>query len=162
VSEAPAPAAFRIGVVSDTHGELPAAVEDLFAGVDAIVHSGDVGLGHVLDVLEAIAPTTAVSGNMDIGPTAMLPIAANVMLGGVRLLVAHRQRDLAGSLDPVRAGARVAIVGHTHVALIEERDGVLWLNPGSPTSPRGGAPATVAIVTVTPDGQVAAEIVLLP
>lgn len=154
-------AGFRIGIVSDTHGALPDAAEAALAGMDAIVHAGDIGPGCVLDVLGTIAPVTAISGNMDLGPATMLPHATNVVLGGVRFVVAHRERDLAGSLDPVRAGARVAVFGHTHVASIEERDGVLRVNPGSPTAPRGGGPASVAVVTVAPDGAVSAEIVPL-
>jgi len=154
-------AAFRIGVVSDTHGELSNVAEAALAGVDAIVHAGDVGAGFVLDHLGAIAPVTAVSGNMDVGPTALLPLAANVCLGGIRVVAAHRERDLAGSLDPVRAGARVAVFGHTHIAELTERDGVWRVNPGSASAPRGGGPASVAIVTVAEDGAVTAEIVPL-
>jgi putative phosphoesterase len=153
---------FRIGVVSDTHGEVPDPVLDAFAGVDAIVHAGDVGPGCALESLEAIAPVTAVRGNCDLEPVSVLPLAANVVLGGVRILVAHRDRDLAGSLDPVRVGARVAIVGHSHVVGSGERDGVLWVNPGSPSFPRGSEPATVAVITVQEDGSVSAEVVPLP
>jgi putative phosphoesterase len=161
VSEANGTAPFRIGVISDTHGTLPDAVETAFAGVDAIVHAGDVGTGFVLDVLGAIAPVTAVSGNMDLGTTEMLPGAANVRLGGVRVVVAHRERDLAGSLDPMKAGARVAVFGHTHSPSVEERDGVLRVNPGSSSDPRGGSAPSVAIVTVAADGSATAEIVTL-
>ena len=161
MSEPAAPAPYRIGVISDTHGALPDSVEQAFAGVDAIVHAGDVGPGFVLDLLGVIAPVTAVTGNMDLGPTALLPLALNVSLGGIHVIVAHRERDLAGSLDPVRAGARVAVFGHTHVPSIETRDGVLRINPGSPTSPRGGSAPSVAIVTVDPDGAVSGEIVPL-
>jgi putative phosphoesterase len=151
--------AFRIGVISDTHGELPTAVLDAFAGVDAIVHAGDCGTGYVVDELEAIAPVTAVCGNCDLPGSLPYPHVANAVLGGVLFVVAHRDRDLAGSLDPVRAGARVAVVGHSHVAGVGERDGVLWVNPGSPVSPRLGTAASVAIVTVSADGDVSAEIV---
>jgi uncharacterized protein len=160
--ETPASRAFRIGVIADTHGEVPAAVEQAFAGVDAIVHAGDAGSGYALESLEAIAPVTAVCGNCDVGNAALLPVAANVVLGGVRVVVAHRDRDLGGSLDPVRAGARVAIIGHSHVAGVGERDGVLWVNPGSPSFPRGGQPASVALITVAPDGAVDARVVALP
>lgn len=153
---------FRIGVISDTHGEVPDSVEAILAGVDAIVHAGDAGSGYALDLLGAIAPVTAVCGNCDVGSAAELPTAVNVMLGGVRIIVAHRDRDLAGSLDPVRAGARIAIVGHSHVAGVGERDGVLWVNPGSPSFPRGQQPGSVAIITVQPDGGVSAEVVPLP
>lgn len=163
MSDAPVPARpVRIGVISDTHGELPDFVEEAFAGVDAIIHAGDAGSGHVLDVLTAIAPTTAVCGNCDIGQAAMLPIAANIVLGGIRIVVAHRERDLAGSLDPVHAGARIAITGHSHVAAIGERDGVLWVNPGSPSFARGGKPPSVALITVGVGGSVEARIVPLP
>lgn len=158
MSAEPAARPFTIGVVSDTHGELPDAVVGLFAGVDAIVHAGDSGAGYALDLLETIAPVTAVCGNCDVPGAAPLPLAANVELGGVRTVVAHRERDLAGSLDPVRAGARLAIVGHTHVGAIGERNGVLWVNPGSPVHPRGGSPASVAIVTVAPDGGLSARL----
>jgi putative phosphoesterase len=153
--------AFRIGVIADTHGELPAAVEAAFAGVDAIVHAGDVGPGYALETLEAIAPVTAVCGNCDVSAPGALPIAANVMLGGVRVVVAHRDRDLGGSLDPVQAGARVAVIGHSHLAGVGEREGVLWVNPGSPSFPRGNMPPSVAIVTIGADGSVGAEVVAL-
>ena len=153
----------RVGVIGDTHGTLQGSALDALAGVDAILHTGDLGAGTVLDELEAVAPVTLVRGNMDAsGPGARAPLAANVAFGGVRFLVAHRERDLGGSLDPVRAGARVAVSGHTHVASVGERNGVLWVNPGSPSGPRQGSPATVAIVTVAADGSVSAEIVPLP
>ena len=161
MSEVAPCAAYRIGVISDTHGELPDAVEIAFEGVDAIVHAGDVGTGFVLDLLGAIAPTTAVSGNADYAEGPSMPLVANVRLGGVRVVVAHRERDLAGSLDPVRAGARIAIFGHTHVPSLEMRDGVLRVNPGSATQPREGSVGSVAIVTVAENGSVSGEIVPL-
>jgi putative phosphoesterase len=161
VSEGNAARPFRIGVVSDTHGEVPETVLEAFEGVDAIVHAGDCGTGHVLDLLEAIAPVTAVCGNCDLPGALPCPHVANVVLGGVRVVVAHRERDLAGSLDPATAGARVAIIGHSHVAAIGERDGVLWVNPGSAAFPREGQPPSVAIISVTAGGGVSAEIVPL-
>jgi putative phosphoesterase len=161
VSEKGADRPFRIGVISDTHGEVPDAALEAFEGVDAIVHAGDCGTGYALDLLQAIAPVTAVCGNCDLPGSLPYPHAANVELGGVRVVVAHRDRDLAGSLEPARAGARIAIVGHSHVAGAGEREGVLWVNPGSPAFPRKGSPASVAIVTVAADGSVSAEIVPL-
>lgn len=161
MSAAPGVRPLRIGVISDTHGEVPDSVLEALAGVDAIVHAGDCGTGHVLDILGTVAPVTAVCGNCDVPGSLPCPFAVNVEFGGVRFVIAHRERDLAGSMDPVRAGARIAITGHSHVAAIGERDGVLWVNPGSPSFPRGGQPASVAIVTVAPDGSVSAEIVPL-
>jgi len=153
---------FRVGIVSDTHGALPAQVEDLFAGTDAIIHAGDVGGGLVIDLLEAIAPVTVVRGNTDGGLEALgWPEVANVALGGVRVLVAHRGGDLVGDLSPDATGARVVVRGHTHVGSVQERNGVLWVNPGSPTSPRADAPASVAMLEIAPDGAVEARIVPL-
>ena len=161
MSDGAAARPFRIGVISDTHGELPDAVTAAFEGVDAIVHAGDVGSGYALELLEAIAPVTAVCGNCDVGVASTFPIAVNTVFAGVRFVIAHRERDLAGSLDPVTAGARVAITGHSHVAAIGERDGVLWVNPGSPAFPREGQKPSVAIIAVAPDGGVSAQIVQL-
>jgi putative phosphoesterase len=156
------PRPFRIGVVSDTHGKLPVSAEDALAGVDAIVHAGDVGGGLVLERLESIAPVTVVRGNCDTGSGSLRwPPLANVRLGGVRVIAAHRASSLTVELDHARAGARVAIAGHTHVGRVERREGVLWVNPGSPSCPRAGAPASVAIVEVAPDGAVRARLVTL-
>lgn len=150
---------FRIGVIADTHGELPPAVEELFEGVDAIVHAGDVGGGLVLDLLEAIAPVTVVRGNCDGGMEALRwPEVANVALGGVRVLVTHRGGDLVEDLAPARAGARVVIRGHTHAGSVQERHGVLWVNPGSPSFPRGGSRASVALISVGLGGEVEVHI----
>jgi putative phosphoesterase len=115
----------------------------------------------VLDLLETLAPVTVVRGNCDTGSGPLRwPSVANVRLGGVRVLVAHRAASLSGELDPARAGARVAIAGHTHVGRVERREGVLWVNPGSPSCPRAGAPASVAIVDVGADGDVSARLVV--
>ena len=159
MSDGAAAKPFRIGVIADTHGEVPEAVMDAFEGVDAIVHAGDVGSGYALELLEAVAPVTAVCGNCDVGFASTFPIAVNTVFDGVRFVIAHKERDLAGSLDPVTAGARVAITGHSHVAAIGEREGVLWVNPGSPVFPRNNQPPSVALITVTADGGVSAEIV---
>lgn len=152
----------RVGVISDTHGRLPDGVEDAFAGVDAILHAGDVGEGYVLDVLRAIAPVTAVRGNCDTtGEAASLPSSANVRLGGARFLVAHELKGLLHSVDPVRAGARVVVTGHSHRAHAEERGGVLYLDPGSASQGRGRA-HSVAVVVVHADGRFEHESVELP
>ena len=147
-------APFVVGVISDTHGRLPESVDAAFAGVDAIVHAGDVGDDSILDVLRTIAPVTAVRGNCDSrGEAAGLPSSANVLLGGIRFLVAHELRGLLQSIDPVRAGVRVVVTGHSHRALARQSGGVLYLNPGSASQGRGCA-SSVAIVTVYPDGTV--------
>lgn len=153
---------FTVGVISDTHGTLPEGVEDAFAGVKAILHAGDVGEGHVLDVLRAVAPVTAVRGNCDsTGEAALLPSSVNVRLGGVRVLMAHELKGLLTAIDPVRAGARVVVFGHSHRASTEERGGVLYLNPGSASQGRG-RPRSVALVTVHEGGRLDVESLELP
>lgn len=131
----------RLGVISDTHGKLPADVAHVFAGVDRIIHAGDIGTG-VAEELELIAPVVAVSGNTDI--ESRLPLLANVSLDGVRVLVVHRPVDVP---RPLPEGVGVVIVGHTHVPLLEQRGAVLWVNPGSAARSRG-AGHTVAILTL--------------
>ena len=157
--EGPGSAPVRIGVVSDTHGELALPVLEALRGVDAIVHAGDVCAPDVLYLLGTVAPLTAVRGNCDTAaPLRDLPDVANVVLGRVRFLVAHQAFQLMGTLSPEDTHARVVVTGHTHVARIEERDGALWVNPGS-ASAANGADATIAIVSVAADGGVTAEIV---
>lgn len=152
----------RVGVISDTHGKLPDGVEGAFAGVDAILHAGDVGEGYVLALLRAIAPVTAVRGNCDMsGEAALLPSSVNVRLGGARFLVAHELKGLLQSVDPARAGARVVVTGHSHRAHAEEHGGVLYLNPGSASQGRG-RPHSVAVVAVHADGRLEHESVELP
>jgi putative phosphoesterase len=149
----------RLGVISDTHGVLPAEVLDVFAGVDRIVHAGDFGSESVLDELGTIAPVIAVRGNTDSCTRAgCLQSLVNFDAGGVRVLVVHRPSDVPRPLPP---GVGVVITGHTHVPLVEERDGVLWLNPGSASRGRSGHGHTVALLETAP-GRPEARIVALP
>jgi len=152
---------FLIGVVSDTHGVLSDEAYDALKGVDTIVHAGDIGDGLVLDLLEAVAPVVLVRGNSRCKTEVGRAQIADVVVGGARIIVAHRAEDL----PPLAAGAgapvRLVVTGHTHVAVIEERGGVLHVNPGSPSQPRKGSAASVALVEVGADGLVTARIVTL-
>lgn len=149
------PATLRIGVLSDTHGELDPAVLEVFAGVDHIIHAGDIGSPGILLDLEALAPVTAVLGNMDHpSPGLRLRDVERVEFGGVRFLVTHRpvRAPLAGT-------AHVIVTGHTHRPRIQEEDGVLYVNPGSASEPRGPEGPTVALVNIR-DGH--SEVRILP
>ncbi|HEY3318022.1 MAG TPA: metallophosphoesterase family protein [Coriobacteriia bacterium] len=146
----------RLGVISDTHGVLPDEVLDVFAGVERVIHAGDAGPGQVLELLETIAPVVAVRGNMD-DPASNLPAIANVALGGMRILVVHRPADVPRQLP---SGVRVVVTGHTHVPRVRETNGVLWLNPGSPSRARSGHGHTVALLE-TGEGGPEARIVRL-
>lgn len=144
-------------MISDTHGQLPERVRELFAGVDRIIHAGDIGSYDVLAELMGIAPVTVVFGNTDMddfGRT--LPGLANVALDGVRVLVVHKPSDVP---RPLPKDVRVVVTGHTHVPEVRENEGVLWLNPGSPTRARGHG-HTVAVLTIDA-GAPAARIALL-
>jgi putative phosphoesterase len=131
-----------VGVISDTHGLLrPEAIEAL-RGVGHIIHAGDVGAPEVLDRLAAIAPVTAVRGNIDNEAWARrLPETEVVEVEGVSIYVLH---DL-GALDlkPQAAGFSAVISGHSHVAKQETREGVLYFNPGSAGPRRFSLPVTV-------------------
>jgi uncharacterized protein len=139
-----------IGVISDTHGLLrPEAIAAL-AGVDHILHAGDVGDPAILTLLRAIAPLTAIRGNVDTsGLCATLPATEAVELAGQLFYLVHSLDDL--DLDPRAAGIAAIVSGHSHRAKIEQRHCVLYLNPGSAGPRRFDLPMTLAKVIVTAD-----------
>lgn len=120
----------RIGVISDTHGLLRAQAITALQGCELIIHAGDIGKPEVLDGLRRIAPLQAIRGNVDSGDwAAALPEVLDLEYAGRRLHVRHDLKTL--DFDPAAAGVAVVIAGHSHQPLIERRDGVLYLNPGS-------------------------------
>ena len=151
---------FRVGVISDTHGLMrPEAIAAL-QGSDLIVHAGDVGAPNVLEQLRAIAPTSAVRGNVDTSDWARrLPLTEVVQVGALSLYVLHEIAHL--NLDPKVAGFAAVISGHSHRPSAEVRDGVLYLNPGSAGPRRFTLPVAVARIQIVGD-QLAHEIIELP
>jgi putative phosphoesterase len=153
-------AALRIGVISDSHEVVPQRVREVFAGVDHILHAGDLEGLQVLAELELIAPVTAVRGNCDgNGALARLPHVANTVLGGARFIVAHKEHVALSALQAEKSPVAAVVTGHTHTAVVERRNGVLFINPGSTTYDYGSG-LSVAIVTVD-GGAVSAQIVAL-
>ena len=152
----------RVGIVSDTHGTVPPSLVRALAGVSRILHAGDVGTPRVLDDLARIAPVAAVRGNTDSGvdpELSRLPAFAVVDVAGVRFAVTHI-RGRALGLDQARLrGCDVYVFGHTHVPVIEKEDGMLVINPGSASRPRGGHAASVAVVSIESGVVTGAEIV---
>ncbi len=137
----------KIGVISDTHGNLPDEALRRLEGVGHILHAGDVGEG----VLEALrthgCPVTAGLGNTD-DPASGLPLEARLALAGVTVGMRHIQsppgRLALRQVEEVAAsGIRVLVFGHTHQPLCEERGGVLYINPGSAGQPRFGLGASM-------------------
>ena len=137
----------KLGIISDTHGLLRPEAARALSGVDLIVHAGDVGKTEVLTQLKAIAPVFAVRGNVDTEAWATeLPATAIVDAGSASLYVLHNLREL--HLRPDAAGFDAVISGHTHQAEQWEREGVLYLNPGSAGPRRFNLPGTLALVDV--------------
>lgn len=139
----------RLGIISDTHGYFDARVIAHFAGVDQIIHAGDIGRADVIDRLEAIAPVTAVTGNVDWGGPLDRKYArvARLEIGGQQIYVTHiggRPADLARALPEPRPD--VYIYGHSHIPMVQEVDDVLFLNPGAAGRPRFGRQPSVAIL----------------
>jgi uncharacterized protein len=151
----------RIGVISDNHGYLDPAVVGIFAGVAHIIHAGDIVDPEILSALEAVAPVTAVGGNMDAGDLATgLPRAAAGEVAGVRFVVGHKRKRLlkdlaAGKIAGVTGEMPpdLVVYGHDHVPAAAWVDGTLYLDPGSASAPHEEDDGpTVAIVEVRPAG----------
>jgi putative phosphoesterase len=139
-----------IGVISDTHGLLRPEALAALAGVEHILHAGDVGDARILDTLGEIAPVTAIRGNVDRwGECAELPATDAVELGGKLFYLVHSVADL--DINPVVAEVAVVVSGHSHKPSTEMRDGVMYLNPGSAGPRRFNLPITVALVTMDGD-----------
>ena len=131
-----------IGVISDTHGLLRTEAIAVLHCVDRILHAGDIGDPGILDRLRELAPVTAVRGNVDRGPwAARLPETEVVEVEGIWIYMLHDLTRL--DLKPEAAGIRVVIYGHSHQPKIEEKNGVLYFNPGSAGPRRFRLPITL-------------------
>lgn len=119
-----------VGVISDTHGLLRMEILEAFKGCDHIVHAGDIGDPHIIDELSKIAPVTAVRGNCDRdGWAYKIPRTEAIKIGEVYLYILHDLNQL--DINVKAAGYDVVICGHSHRPLVEKRDGIIFLNPGS-------------------------------
>tara|TARA_Y100000588_G_C14045438_1_gene834758 strand:+ start:283 stop:750 length:468 start_codon:yes stop_codon:yes gene_type:complete len=143
----------RLGLISDTHGQVPHAVHSALAGVDCILHAGDVGPMDVITELEAIAPVRAVLGNTDYG--IHLPETRLEEFWGEKIMIHHivdvdfpsqQVRNILNSDQP-----DIVMFGHTHVPFDAHRNGIWFINPGSASRPRGNSSASVAIIDFSCD-----------
>jgi uncharacterized protein len=143
----------RIGVIADTHGKLDPLVESLFAGVDHVIHAGDIGGEAILERLRAIAPLTAVAGNIDGFSCGDAGVEASVEIGGAAIYVIH----IVGRPRRPEQEVRVAIetlapdlivFGHSHLPHDEIVDGVLFFNPASAGPRRFDYPRAVGIIEI--------------
>ncbi len=148
----------RVGLIADTHGLLRPQARSFLLDSDLIVHAGDIGGRGLLEQLQSIAPVSAVRGNNDTEPwAAHLPEAQLIDAGGVRVQVIHNLAEL--SLDPA-AGVQVIVSGHSHRPLLERREGVLYVNPGSAGPRRFKLPIAIGELLIR-GGAVSARIVNL-
>ena len=137
----------RVGLISDTHGLLRPEALAFLAGSDLIVHGGDICGPEILDALAAIAPVTAVRGNNDRGAwAAPLRESELVRAGRVLLYAIHDVAQI--DIDPGAAGVAVVVSGHSHQPAVEQRGGVLYVNPGSAGPRRFRLPISVGELIV--------------
>jgi putative phosphoesterase len=151
----------RIGLISDTHGLVRPHVHVALAGVDLILHAGDVGDDAILDELETIAPVLAVYGNTDAPGRSRLTESIDRTFGGLRVHVSHGHE--VGAPTPERLAARypadVVVYGHTHRQLVARLDTQLIVNPGAAGARRFKLEPSVAVLRLE-DGR--ADVVLVP
>jgi uncharacterized protein len=151
-----------IGLISDTHGMVRPDVHDALAGVELILHAGDVGDDDILDELETIAPVRAVRGNTDAPGRPRLEEWIDLDVGGVRIHVSHGHE--VGSPTPDKLFARydagVIVYGHSHKQMVTKRDARLAVNPGAAGARRFDLLPSVARLTIR-NGEAAVEIVEL-
>jgi uncharacterized protein len=137
-----------VGVISDTHGLLRPEALALLSDADHIIHGGDIGSAQILEELRRIAPLTVVRGNNDREAWAeSIPASAIVEIEGRRLYAVHNVAEI--DLDPVAAGIAVVIAGHSHKPSATQKNGVLFLNPGSAGPRRFKLPITLATLRIT-------------
>jgi len=140
---------FRIAVLSDTHNYLDPRIPHLFAGVDHILHGGDIGQPAIILALEQIAPVTAVAGNTD-DPGFHYRLTEVIELAGRKFLVQHivNPRSLADPIKPriAREWPDMVVFGHTHKPFSESIGGTWFFNPGYAGKPRFGMERGAAIL----------------
>ena len=140
-----------IGLISDTHGLVRPGVHQALAGVELILHAGDVGGDEILDELALIAPVLAVYGNTDLSGDPRLSESLERTIGGVRIHVSHGHE--VGAPTPAklleRYPAEVIVYGHTHRQLVTRAaDGRLVVNPGAAGARRFNLEPSVARLTI--------------
>jgi uncharacterized protein len=160
----------RIGVISDTHiphfKKLPEAIWEDFAGVELIIHAGDLSILSVIAELETIAPVVAVQGNIEYEEVvAKLPIKREVVVGHCRIGIVHILGDSHNRVKVARQEfpeARVVVFGHSHVPYNQEHEGQLLFNPGSATDRRRQPRYSIGMLHIDDEAQsVRGEIIWL-
>ena len=147
----------KLAILSDTHGLLRPETAAYLKTADAILHSGDINRQSIVDELRQYAPLYIVRGNNDGAWAAAIPHTLTVTLGAVTFFMVHNRNDVPADLSGVNA----VVFGHSHRYVQEERDGMLWLNPGSCGPRRFHQEITMMMAEAT-DGIVRVEKIFLP
>lgn len=147
----------KIVILSDTHGLLRPRVVEYLKTADVILHAGDINKPDIVEQLRQYAPLYVVRGNNDKEWAKALPHDLTVTLDGVRFYMVHNKKEAA----PDFANTDVVVFGHSHKYLQEEKDGILWLNPGS-CGPRRFHQEITLMVAEVQNGNVAVEKITLP
>ena len=137
----------RLGIISDTHGLLRPQAVAFLKGCDRILHGGDIGNAAILAHLSTMAPVTAVRGNNDKGAWAeAIPETEFFEFSGIYVYAIHDLAQL--DIEPSAAGIRIVVSGHSHKPLIERRDDIFYVNPGSAGPRRFKLPISVADISI--------------
>ena len=147
----------KLAILSDTHGLLRPEVAEHLKTADAILHGGDVNKPGIVDQLKQYAPLYIVRGNNDKEWAEQLPHDLTITLGGVTFYMVHNKKEVPADLTGIDA----VVFGHSHKYLLEERDGVLWLNPGS-CGPRRFHQEITMMMAEAEDGTLRVEKITIP
>ncbi len=147
----------KLAILSDTHGLLRPEAAERLKTADAILHGGDVNKPSIVDQLKQYAPLYIVRGNNDKEWAEQLPHDLTVTLGGVTFYLVHNKKEVPADLTGVDA----VVFGHSHKYLLEEKDGVLWLNPGS-CGPRRFHQEITMMMAEAEDGTLRVEKIVIP
>ena len=142
----------KLAILSDTHGLLRPEVVEHLKTADAILHGGDINKQAIVDELRQYAPLYIVRGNNDWGWAEDIPHDLTVTLDGVTFCMVHNRKELPLTLD----GVDVVVFGHSHKYVEEEKEGILWLNPGSCGPRRFHQEITMMMAELT-DGKIHVE-----
>lgn len=147
----------KLAILSDTHGLLRPEVVEHLKTADAILHGGDINKQSIVDQLRQYAPLYVVRGNNDKEWAEDIPHDLTVTLGGVTFAMVHNKKELPQALD----GVNVVVFGHSHKYVQEEKDGMLWLNPGS-CGPRRFHQEITMMMAEAGDGKIRVEKITIP
>lgn len=147
----------KLAILSDTHGLLRPEVVEHLKNADAILHGGDINRQAIVDELRQYAPLYVVRGNNDKGWAETIPHHLTITLDGVTFTMVHNKKEVPADLS----GVDVVVFGHSHKYVQEEKNGRLWLNPGSCGTRRFHQEITMMMAEVT-DGKIRVEKITIP